>query len=158
MSVDNYIGLFFSLLDGEEVQYFLKNDGCNVLADKYILASVFVYFLRAKLTEDEYNLRNFFLALYLCHEICEEIDEYKDEIVDYYLNIRRLFPPSTNQHFQKFMEDRFLFLKRMCYKGHIHRKLCEKLFILFPHVVWNRTRPLQHGGAHRCLPSCKQCL
>jgi speedy protein len=45
------------------IQAFLKNDICAQLADKYLLAMVFIYFKQAQYAQQEFTRYNFFVAL-----------------------------------------------------------------------------------------------
>ena len=47
----------------ELINIFLKRDVCRIYADKYLLAMVFAYFVRANLDYSDFNRDNFFAAL-----------------------------------------------------------------------------------------------
>ena len=46
-----------------DLQHFLKYDKCCRIADNYLIAMVFFYFIRANLEPEEYTFFNFITAL-----------------------------------------------------------------------------------------------
>lgn len=53
----------FRFQSDEELVDFFEDDRCCKIADKYLIAMVFTYFLRAALRPEEYTRSNFFIAL-----------------------------------------------------------------------------------------------
>lgn len=47
----------------DKLEIFFEKDKCCRLADNYLIAMVFTYFLRAALEPEEYTKQNFFVAL-----------------------------------------------------------------------------------------------
>ncbi|KAF2360053.1 Cell cycle regulatory protein Speedy [Trinorchestia longiramus] len=74
---------YFTLLEDAVVRELLERDSCHVYADKYLLAIVFVYFLRAQLPLNKFDRLHFFAALYLAHDLEEDDDALKYELVQW---------------------------------------------------------------------------
>ena len=72
---------FASLLSSEKIAHLLKKDRVYTYVDNYLLAAVFVYFKRAGLTLREYNQENFFLCLYLAHDMEEDYEQLKWDLL-----------------------------------------------------------------------------
>uniref|UniRef100_A0A803K3D1 Uncharacterized protein n=1 Tax=Xenopus tropicalis TaxID=8364 RepID=A0A803K3D1_XENTR len=72
---------YFHLLKDYVINDFLKKDSCRKIADKYLLAMVLIYFKRAHLKPCEYGRLNFFRALYLAHDMGEDPDNAKLNIL-----------------------------------------------------------------------------
>ena len=62
------VDAFVRLLDRGTVALLLEKDRCCNYADNYLLATVLVYFKRAKLGLEEYTQDNFWRCLYLAHD------------------------------------------------------------------------------------------
>ncbi|XP_041360412.1 speedy protein 1-B-like [Gigantopelta aegis] len=140
----NDIQGFFNLLADEHIQNFLHADSCRQIADKYLLAMVFAYFKKADFTLEEYTSTNFFLALYIAHDIEEDDEELKDGI----------FPWAIGKDWRKsypdFLRERDKLFKRMNYSAIVSRRCCEEIMAETPDcVIWKRTRPTHHSGAIR---------
>ncbi|XP_044746137.1 speedy protein 1-A isoform X3 [Coccinella septempunctata] len=73
MNLRKHVRCFFKLICKPRIREFLNMDPCNAIVDKYLLIGVFIYFIRAHFEAKDYTTRNFYIALYLCHEIHEEI-------------------------------------------------------------------------------------
>ncbi|KAK6638713.1 hypothetical protein RUM43_006980 [Polyplax serrata] len=56
------------------IQRFLQYDSSYCLADKYLIAMVFIYFKRAQLSPQDYTYLNFFAGLCLAQSMEEDID------------------------------------------------------------------------------------
>jgi len=136
---------FFKLLDEDDHIYdFLTYDSCCKLADKYLLAMVFTYFKRAGLKRREFNRTNFFIALYLAHDIEEDEDEHKLEIVFWALG------HNWRQYLRRFTTMRDKLWKKMNYRAIVSCRLCNEVMAIAPnHHLWERHRPVHHAGAIR---------
>ena len=62
------VDTFVQLLGRGAVALLLEKDRCCNYVDNYLLATVLVYFKRAKLGLEEYNEDNFWRCLYLAHD------------------------------------------------------------------------------------------
>ncbi|XP_066928530.1 speedy protein A-like isoform X1 [Clytia hemisphaerica] len=141
----SYLAAFFRLFDDDFIQDFLWLDRCFTLCDKYLLAMIYVYFRRAKLTRKDFTRQNFFLALYIAHEIEEDDEELKMEIYPWALGSEL-----WRSKLKEFLYKRNVFLQRMKFRAVVSRTTCDEIFDLFPkHPAWQRERNGNHGGAIR---------
>ncbi|KAK9869241.1 hypothetical protein WA026_002992 [Henosepilachna vigintioctopunctata] len=142
MNLQDHATCFFKLLCKPHIKEFLHMDKCCALIDKYILVGVFIYFLRAEFGVEDYSTRNFYIALYLCHEIYEEVNSLKFQIAKRCLgNCVR-----NRDCVKRFDEDRFYLLQRMNFHVIYDKSHCNLIFSRFPHVVWYRIRSDVHHG------------
>ncbi|KAK4885704.1 hypothetical protein RN001_001975 [Aquatica leii] len=88
MKINESNRAFLNLLEHPKIKCFLENDKCMALMDKYILAAILLFFRRAKFNKYDYNCKNFYVTLYLIHELYEEIVELKDIIIKTYLGVK----------------------------------------------------------------------
>lgn len=146
------LAAFFKLLDNDHLIYdFLNYDACCKLADKYLLAMAFVYFKRAGLRSYEYNRLNFFIALYLAHDMEEDEEELKYEIL--YWALGKNWPLRV----RRFLNKRNNLWKRMNYRAIVSCQMCHDLISLAPdHYAWHRHRLAHHAGAVRCYDKANQ--
>nr|XP_047132619.1 uncharacterized protein LOC100210828 isoform X2 [Hydra vulgaris] len=133
--------------DDDVVQDFLWMDKCYTLSDKYLLAMVYTYFRRAKLNKREYTRMNFFVALYLAHDVEEDNEDLKLEI----------YPWALGLHWKRrhlhFISQRDALLKRMKFRAIVSKLTCDEVILLCPsHPIWKRERKSHHGGAVRIYP------
>ncbi|XP_015591063.1 speedy protein A [Cephus cinctus] len=151
------IDYFFKLID-QDLEDFFVTDPCCKLADNYLIAMVFTYFLRASLYPEEYTTFNFFVALYLAHDMEEDEDNVKPELqawarAAHYQNI------SLNS----LLQHRDNLFRRMEHRGAVSRLCCDIVMrSLKPeHKVWHRQRHSNHSGAasdfNRKRDTCPKC-
>lgn len=148
----NKLKTFIELLDHPTIKSFHIHDSCCLSSDKYLLAIVLVYFTRAEYQLEDYTVRNFFLALYLAHDVEEEIDDYKWEILPWALG------KDWSQNLKNFTRARYqLFCKMRCY-GNVSHACCRGIFnaieqryperkLTSPILI--RKRDAQHGHVIR---------
>ncbi|XP_047132620.1 speedy protein A isoform X1 [Hydra vulgaris] len=141
------LAAFFKVFDDDVVQDFLWMDKCYTLSDKYLLAMVYTYFRRAKLNKREYTRMNFFVALYLAHDVEEDNEDLKLEI----------YPWALGLHWKRrhlhFISQRDALLKRMKFRAIVSKLTCDEVILLCPsHPIWKRERKSHHGGAVRIYP------
>ena len=138
---------FLALLDTPQISMILKRDRCYAMADRYLLATVFVYFKRAELRVEEYTERNFWLALYLAHDQEEDDDKIKWELLPWALGLQ--WQPS----YWAMMRDKEVLWRRMGHRSLVSRRQCDQVMALSASAaVWARTRTACHGGAKRSNP------
>ncbi|PSN49231.1 hypothetical protein C0J52_08406 [Blattella germanica] len=144
------IDMFLQLLDEDMViQEFMKNDRCLQLADRYLLAMVFTYFKRAQYSTMEFTRYNFFVALFLAHDLEEDDEDMKCELYIWALGNH------WQQHFRQMLDSREALWKAMDHRGIV--------MALRPnHPAWQRHRPLIHAGAARSyaeitISDCYHC-
>ena len=135
---------FLSLLDSPHIARMLARDRCHTMADRFLLATVFIYFKRAELGEEEYTDRNFWLALYLAHDQEEDDDKTKWE----------LLPWAVGSQWQPIywtmMREKEELWQRMGLRSLVSRRQCDQVMALSASAaVWARTRSPSHGGAVR---------
>ena len=76
---------FVSLLSQERIALLLEKDRCFNYVDNYLLATVLVYFKRAGLRLKEFNPGNFWRGLYLAHDMEEDEERLKWELLPWAL-------------------------------------------------------------------------
>ncbi|XP_037073427.1 speedy protein 1-B-like [Pollicipes pollicipes] len=162
------IDAFFRLLDDSVIQAFLDRDQCRKYADKYLLAMVFTYFIRANYSWKQYNRYNFFVGLYLAHDMEEDEEEFKFEILPW------LYGDGWRRRYPVLLRHRDLLWGQIGYRAVVSRKCCDEVMSIRPHhPVWLRVRPEHHSGAlrdyttaytrlgpygpHRAPPICRLC-
>ena len=79
---------FVTLLKkAKNIQLLLDQDKCCNYVDNYLLAMVLVFFKRASLEIVEYTEENFWKCLYLTHDMEEDQDELKWELLAWVLGV-----------------------------------------------------------------------
>lgn len=146
----SFLELFFSLHEDEAISRFLQADFCNVLADNFLLAMVYAYFRRANLGADEYTRLNFFAALYLAHDIAEDNEDLKLQIIPWILG------KHWNTLLVKdFLNQRDQLLYRMNYRAAVSHQTCYDVMNLTTSssgawtrrdLFWGRVRDASHSG------------
>lgn len=143
------LNAFAELMKNPLIKAFHVSDACNMSSDRYLLAMVFAYFVRANLTVQEYTVFNFFCALYLAHDIAEECDDYKWEMLPWALGKEwatslKHFIRKKNEMWCK-MRNYAMVSKRLCYQlfGQIERRFSQVELRLCPMII--RERDELHG-------------
>ncbi|XP_066450715.1 speedy protein 1-A-like [Eleutherodactylus coqui] len=138
------MAVFFRVLDDPNIRTFLTLDSCMRISDKYLLAMVFVYFIRAGLQTEEYH-KNFFAALFLANQMEEEVG-FRHEIYQW------AFGYTWMQKRQQILHDRNLLLLRIGFRALVDRDTCEQVMAVDPlHWAWRRERPIHHSRAFPML-------
>ncbi|XP_045623503.2 uncharacterized protein [Procambarus clarkii] len=139
-----HLNCFFQLVEDPVVRKFLKTDICRRYADKYLLAMVFTYFVRADLKSHQYSRKNFFAALYLAHDMEEDEEELKYEVLPWTLGHAWR---KTYTSLLRIRDD--IFWAIGC-RAVVSKRCCDQVMGMQPdHWLWERERPVYHGGAHR---------
>ncbi|XP_043196733.1 speedy protein 1-A-like isoform X1 [Amphibalanus amphitrite] len=163
------IEVFFRLLEDSVVAAFLERDTCRRYADKYLVAMVFTYFIRANYSWRQYTRYNFFVGLYLAHDMEEDEEEYKFEVLPW------LYGDGWRRRYPVLLRHRDALWRQIGYRAVVSRKCCDEVMSIRPHhPVWQRTRPDHHSGAfreyqnpdivlgpfgpHRLPPVCRLCV
>ena len=76
---------FEALLCQERISLLLEKDRCYNYCDNYLLATVLVYFKRAGLSLEEFKPANFWKCLYLAHDMEEDEERLKWELLPWAL-------------------------------------------------------------------------
>ncbi|XP_013788747.1 speedy protein A-like, partial [Limulus polyphemus] len=114
---------------------------------KYLIAMVFAYFKRAKLTIRQFTRLNFFLALFLAHDMEEDEEELKHKFLPWVLG------NSWRQKLPQFLKKREKFWRILEHRSVVSRKCCLELMSIQPaNKVWQRERVERHAGANRQYP------
>jgi len=113
---------YVELLNNPVIKAFHAQDSCNMSSERYLIAIVFAYFVRADLAVEEYTVFNFFCALYLAHDIEEECDDYKWEILPWALGKEWA---SVLKHF---IRKKNAMWSKMRFYGVVSRVLCHQIF------------------------------
>ncbi|XP_008208426.1 speedy protein A-like [Nasonia vitripennis] len=127
---------FFKLLDS--LADFLESDKCYRLADNYLIAMVFTYFLRASLEPDEYTQQNFFAALFLAYNMEEDEGEFLLAELEDWLDCT----------VADLKQVRYELFQRVEYRGAVSRACCDIVMRSAnpEHKVWQRRRHIYHSG------------
>ncbi|XP_002737181.1 speedy protein A-like [Saccoglossus kowalevskii] len=135
---------FFRLFDDDVIQDFMWMDKCAKIADRHLLAMVFAYFKRANYSTKHYTRTNFFVALYLAHDMEEDEEDYKYEIFPWALG------KAWKDRYPNFLQKRDKLWKSIDYRAAVSRKCCEEVISICPeNDIWQRIRKNHHGGAIR---------
>ena len=134
---------FLELLSTPEVASLLERDRCYLATDRYLLATAFVYFKRARLALEEFTVDNFWLALYLAHDQEEDEERNKWELLPWALG------PAWRAGIKDWMVAKRELWKRMGHRSLVSRRQCEQVMGLVAHPAWGRYRSTSHGGARR---------
>ena len=137
---------FICVLNDPVIQAFHLHDQCNVISDRYLLAIVFTYFKKAKLSYKNFNREYFFLALYLAHEMEEEMDENRWEILPWALG--RFW----QNDFRKFVHGKNDLWQKMEFRGIVSCKACHQVLSiegLNQHSAFSRIRIRNHAEIKR---------
>ncbi|XP_066144065.1 speedy protein C-like isoform X2 [Euwallacea fornicatus] len=143
---------FVKLLENSDIQSFLKRDSCGALCDKYHLAIVFQFFMRANFTNHDYTVKNFFLILSLSHDLYDECPTLKSIILANYLC--KVGPCNGNI----FYWDKLRLFERMKYRGFVNRKVTSKLCELMQGGGFDKSRKERHSGILRSTVTCGKCM
>jgi len=129
---------------------FHAHDVCFMSSDRYLLAMVFIYFNRSNLSLSEFNRYNFFLALYLSHDVHEENNEDKWEILPWALG------KNWQHELKKFHTAKLELLRKMSFKGLVSSNSCFQVFntpigakTFSDYKVFRRSREPDHGGVSK---------
>ncbi|XP_058805659.1 speedy protein A-like [Phymastichus coffea] len=127
---------FFKLL--EKLDDFLQNDRCCRLADNYLIAMVFTYFLRASFEPEEYTKQNFFAALFLAYNMEEDEGEFSVIELEDWLDCS----------LTELRQLRYELFRRIDHRGAVSRSCCEVVMRCAnpEHKIWQRRRHLYHSG------------
>ena len=135
---------FLSLLESQHICRMLARDRCHTMADRFLLATVFVYFKRAELEEEEYTERNFWLALYLAHDQEEDDDKTKWELLPWALGTR------WQPLYHTLMTEKLELWRGMGMRSLVSKRQCDQVMALSASAAaWARTRTAGHGGVLR---------
>ncbi|XP_043274047.1 speedy protein A-like [Venturia canescens] len=152
------VDYFFKIID-EGLEDFLKYDRCYKLADKYLIAMVFMYFLRASFHPEEYTRFNFYVALYLAHDMEEDDEETRTDLLTWSpVGSPGIWTPTL------LLREREELFKRIDCRAVVSRICCERLMrIARPnHPIWKRQRHPVHAGAiprfHKVQNVCPNCI
>ncbi|XP_033226914.1 speedy protein A-like isoform X2 [Belonocnema kinseyi] len=147
--------LWRKLSSDEDLAQFFKYDKCCRIADNYLIAMVFIYFIRADFEVEEYTPLNFLAALHLALDMEEDDDNLHSQL-QRWLN--------ANDATSYILDERNRVFQRIGYRGSISRKCCESIIrrINPNHSVWRRLRHTNHSGAisvySRKRNMCPRCL
>ncbi|XP_066450533.1 speedy protein 1-A-like [Eleutherodactylus coqui] len=118
------MAVFFRVLEDPNIWTFLAVDSCMRISDKYLLAMVFVYFIRAGLQTEEYH-KNFFPALFLANQMEEEVG-FRREIYQW------AFGYTWMQKRQQILHHRNLLLLRIGFRALVDQDTCEQVMAVDP--------------------------
>ncbi|XP_023333360.1 speedy protein 1-A [Eurytemora carolleeae] len=104
---------FNNLVGSERIGLFLRMDECFMQADRVLLVLVLIYFKRGNLSLEEYTEYNFWTALYIAHDIEEEVTFFKYEILPWALG------ENWDNEKTSFFDNKLNLFKRMNYRASV---------------------------------------
>lgn len=128
------------------IKCFHMHDVCCMSSDQYLIAVVFVFFKKAMLTHQEFTRDNFFKALYLAHDIQEEEEELRWEILPWALG--KDWPSKIHD----FAQGKLELWRKMDFRGIVANRSCVKILTLEAfenHSAFARVRASDHGETRR---------
>ncbi|RWS11487.1 hypothetical protein B4U79_09361 [Dinothrombium tinctorium] len=139
------VNAFKRLLDETTVKEFFEWDRCSMLADKYLIAMALAYFKRACFTPRQYTPFNFFVALYLGHDMEEDDLDLKNDLIRFAISEK-----ITEAKVKLFLRKRDKLWEALQFRTAVNRLCCEELMkICLPtHSIWRRSRQFNHGGVN----------
>ncbi|XP_039282814.1 speedy protein A [Nilaparvata lugens] len=148
------LNIFIKMFDEDMVlSDFLSFDRCCVLADKYLLATCFIYFVRAGLQPTEYGRMNFFTALYIAHQMEEDDHDLRDSIFPW------ASAPSPKLKRRPLLRSVRRMWMAMDLRTVVSRYSCQQVIGRFQKAdIWSRRRPAHHGNAYRKFKECPNCV
>ncbi|XP_064093186.1 uncharacterized protein LOC135205894 [Macrobrachium nipponense] len=143
-ATQHHMEWFLQLLENPILNSFLEADICYRYADNYLLAMVFAYFVRSRLSRQEYTKENFFAALYLAHDMEEDEEELKYEVFPWALGKK------WHCKYSNILKRRDAIFWKIDCRAVVSKKCCDQVMEMLPgHRLWTRVRPYYHGGARR---------
>ncbi|KAL0269314.1 UNVERIFIED_CONTAM: hypothetical protein PYX00_007097 [Menopon gallinae] len=122
------------------IKEFLNYDCCFRLADKYLIAMVFIYFQRAGIRPRSYTTLHFFAALCLAHSMEEEDKDLLGEIFPWALGMHHLIELAPY-----LLNMKLSLWKAIDYRAFVNKYSCQKVMSIWPHhSVWKRKRAPGH--------------
>lgn len=91
---------------------------------------------------------------YLAHDIHEDIEDFKDDIIDYYLGPNKQF---LKKYYLQFLKDRFALFQRMRFDCNVTQKMCKDIMKRSSHWAWKRIRSPSHAGVFYKYNMCRKC-
>ncbi|XP_023315035.1 speedy protein A-like isoform X2 [Trichogramma pretiosum] len=134
--------IVYSLID--KLDDFFENDKCCRLADNYLIAMVFTYFLRATFEPEEYTFTNFFAALFLAYDMEEDDGQFMIQDLE----------PWLDCSLTDLKQARCELFARVDFRAAVSRACCDIVMrVANPeHMIWKRRRHSFHSGiVHRRL-------
>uniref|UniRef100_A0A6I8SW11 Uncharacterized protein n=1 Tax=Xenopus tropicalis TaxID=8364 RepID=A0A6I8SW11_XENTR len=123
--ISNFDGMldeaYFQLLSDKKIMSFLQKDRFYKIADKYLLAIVLIYFKRGGIKIEEFNRQNFFLSLYLAHDIEEHTDIPKITMLAWVLG------KNLKEKCRNFLRKWDRFLQQIIYRAVVSKSECDEL-------------------------------
>ncbi len=111
---------------------------------------VFVYFKKARLHHSEYTRETFFKALYLAHEIEEDTEENRWEILPWALG------RSWRYRYISFQREKNELWRKLDFRGVVSRRACDQVMGLrafSKHWAFARQRKSVHANIKRLYPN-----
>ncbi|KAL7297444.1 hypothetical protein TKK_0009817 [Trichogramma kaykai] len=133
---------FFKLID--KLDDFFESDKCCRLADNYLIAMVFTYFLRATFDPEEYTFTNFFAALFLAYDMEEDDGQFMIQDLE----------PWLDCSLTDLKQARYELFARVDFRAAVSRACCDIVMRAAnpEHMIWKRRRHSFHSGiVHRRL-------
>uniref|UniRef100_A0A6I8SE86 Uncharacterized protein n=1 Tax=Xenopus tropicalis TaxID=8364 RepID=A0A6I8SE86_XENTR len=119
-------------LEDSVIKDFFDKDFYKKIADKYLLAMVPIYFKRAHIKPRDYSRLNFFHVLYLAHDMEEDLNTAKLNILPW------AFWKSWRTFTRVFLKARKSLWTCMNFRALVTRSECEELMSHCPtHWAWH---------------------
>ncbi|XP_065222735.1 speedy protein A-like [Planococcus citri] len=155
---DNFLQIqnFMKIFDDPVMRSLLKFDSCNLLADNYLIAIAYIYLDRAKILLSKHDVHYLLSALYLAHEVQEDLRCLREKIIPWYPGTCTEMKSAGLHYFKNKI------WIQMNFKCHVTKKSCDELMKRTAQWdLWKRKRESSHSGAFRFYQfektKCKHC-
>ncbi|KAK2707173.1 speedy protein A-like [Artemia franciscana] len=144
VTLENFQNFIF-LLNDEGISLLMDQDRCYITTDKYMLAYSLVLMARAGWLAHNLSPQKFYAALYLAHEMEEDIEDGRWELIPWAYPMLSI----EKGHIQ-LQKLRWELFEKISFKALVSKIACEEVIkISCMERIWKRERKVHHAGAVR---------